>query len=124
MELDASFEEVQDARNFLVEQYKGHEASRESIELAFDDILQEKIKLRAKFGFKPPQRGKYGEAKGDELVRGGAGATGRCMRRDTRALWGGRTYGQDQQPRRALGCVQLKLILEGRHAVRPHCSTN
>jgi ATP-dependent HslUV protease ATP-binding subunit HslU len=50
----------------LVEQYRAHEPSRESIELALDDILQEKIKNRQKFGFKPPQRGKRGEAQGDE----------------------------------------------------------
>lgn len=62
---DASFEEVQEARNFLFEQYKAHEPSRESIELAFDDILQEKMKVRHKFGFRPPQRGKRGEAQGD-----------------------------------------------------------
>lgn len=37
---DASFEEVQDARNFLFEQYRWHEPSRESIELAFEAILK------------------------------------------------------------------------------------
>lgn len=62
---EASFEEVQEARNFLYEQYKGHEPSRESIELAFDDILQKTMKNRHRFGFKPPQRGKRGEAAGD-----------------------------------------------------------
>lgn len=40
MSRDASFEEVQEARNFLVEQYNRHEPSRESIELALDAILQ------------------------------------------------------------------------------------
>ena len=37
---DASYEEVQEARNYLVEQYAGHDPSREAIELALDDILQ------------------------------------------------------------------------------------
>jgi ATP-dependent HslUV protease ATP-binding subunit HslU len=64
---DASFEEVQEARNFLYDQYSQHEPSRESIELAFDTILQQKMKVRHRFGFRPPTRGKYGEAKGDEL---------------------------------------------------------
>lgn len=36
----ADFEEVVDARNYLVELYKWHEESRESIELAFDTIIQ------------------------------------------------------------------------------------
>ena len=40
MSREASFEEVQDARNFLVDQYSGHAASKESIELALDAILQ------------------------------------------------------------------------------------
>lgn len=62
---DASFEEVQEARNFLYDQYREHEPSRESIELAFDDILQEKMKVRHKFGFRPPQRGKRSDAQGD-----------------------------------------------------------
>ena len=65
VEREASFEEVQEARNFLYEQYREHEASREAIELAFDDILQEKMKVRHRFGFRPPQRGKRGEATGN-----------------------------------------------------------
>lgn len=62
---DASFEEVQEARNFLVEQYNRHEPSRESIELALDAILQEKMKVRHREGFRPPTRGRRGEAQGD-----------------------------------------------------------
>ena len=38
IERDASFEEFQEARNFLVEQYRAHEPSREAIELAFDSV--------------------------------------------------------------------------------------
>ena len=55
---EASFEEIQDARNFLYEQYKGHEPSRESIELAFDSILGSSIKFRNKYGFRPPKTGR------------------------------------------------------------------
>lgn len=61
---DASFEEVQDARNFLYQQYKWHEPSRESIELAFDTIIQEKLKVRHKFGFRPPRGGRRGDIDG------------------------------------------------------------
>ena len=49
--------------------YRAHEASREAIELAFDAILQEKMKVRAKFGFRPPRTGRKTDAAGDQLVR-------------------------------------------------------
>eukprot|EP00270_Netrium_digitus_P001984 TRINITY_DN1222_c0_g1_i1.p1 TRINITY_DN1222_c0_g1~~TRINITY_DN1222_c0_g1_i1.p1 ORF type:complete len:316 (-),score=76.40 TRINITY_DN1222_c0_g1_i1:352-1218(-) len=45
---EASTEEIQDARNFLAEQYRGHEASFESIEEAFDRIIAEKFRERKK----------------------------------------------------------------------------
>ena len=48
--------------------YKGHERSREAIELAYDSILQEKMKVRAKFGFQPPQRGRRRDLQADPLV--------------------------------------------------------
>lgn len=62
---EASFEEIQDARNYLYEQYKEHEPSRESIELAFDSILQSSIKFRHKYGFRPPKTGRRTDATGD-----------------------------------------------------------
>lgn len=37
---DADFEEVVDARNYLVELYKWHEESREAVEWAFDTIIK------------------------------------------------------------------------------------
>ena len=49
--------------------YRAHEASREAIELAFDAILQEKMKVRAKYGFRPPRTGRKTDAAGDDLVR-------------------------------------------------------
>lgn len=65
VEREASFEEIQEARNYLVEQYREHEPSRESIELAFDSILQQTMRSRHKFGFRPPKRGRRGDAEGD-----------------------------------------------------------
>eukprot|EP00890_Picochlorum_soloecismus_P000935 jgi/Picsp_1/1842/NSC_05309-R1_protein len=64
----ASFEEIQDARNYLYEQYKQHEPSRESIELAFDTILKTKMKVRHKYGFQPPKTGKRSDAQGELKV--------------------------------------------------------
>jgi ATP-dependent HslUV protease ATP-binding subunit HslU len=49
--------------------YKRHERSREAIELAYDAILQEKMKVRHRLGFQPPQRGRRRDAQGDALVR-------------------------------------------------------
>jgi ATP-dependent HslUV protease ATP-binding subunit HslU len=57
---DAGFEEIQDARNYLYELYRWHEPSREAIELAFDSIIQEKMKSRHKFGFQPVRMGRRG----------------------------------------------------------------
>ena len=52
-----------------VQTYKAHERSRESIEMAFDTILQEKMKVRHKQGFKPPKRGRKTDLEGDAPVR-------------------------------------------------------
>jgi hypothetical protein len=54
---DASFDEVQDARNYLSERYRLHAPSREAIELAFDALLQEHLQDRSRFGFRPPATG-------------------------------------------------------------------
>jgi len=62
---DASFDEVQEARNYLVEQYRWHEPSRESIELAFDSILNERYKTRNKLGFRPVRLGRRGQVLND-----------------------------------------------------------
>mmetsp|Transcript_38444 Transcript_38444/g.95362 ORF Transcript_38444/g.95362 Transcript_38444/m.95362 type:complete len:282 (+) Transcript_38444:41-886(+) len=45
---EATYEEVQDARNYLVEQFSGHTAGVEAIEQAFDKIIQEKLSSRKK----------------------------------------------------------------------------
>lgn len=65
MSREASFEEVQEARNFLVEQYRAHEPSREAIELALDSILEEKRRVRLKDGFRPPRTGRRTDVAGD-----------------------------------------------------------
>ncbi|KAL6563905.1 hypothetical protein OROHE_005145 [Orobanche hederae] len=45
---DASEDEVWNSRNFLVDQYAGHEQSYESIEAAFEKILMASYRLRKK----------------------------------------------------------------------------
>ena len=55
---DASFEEIQDARNYLALTYRSHERSREAVEGAFDSILKERMRLRHKLGFRPPKAGR------------------------------------------------------------------
>ncbi|KAF8064584.1 CPP1 [Scenedesmus sp. PABB004] len=62
---EASFEEIQDARNYLYEQYKWHEPSREAIELAFDSLLQKHLSGRFKFGFRPPRTGRRTDVIGE-----------------------------------------------------------
>lgn len=61
----ATFEEVQDARNYLYEEFKAHGRSREAIEMAFDAILKQKMKVRHKYGFKPPKSGRRSDVEGD-----------------------------------------------------------
>ncbi|KAF5194580.1 Chaperone-like protein of por1 protein [Thalictrum thalictroides] len=48
---DASEDEIWSSRNFLVEQYAGHERSEESIEAAFEKILMNSFKERKKTKF-------------------------------------------------------------------------
>ncbi|GIL70110.1 hypothetical protein Vretimale_3377 [Volvox reticuliferus] len=62
---DAGFEEIQDARNYLYEIYKWHEPSREAVELAFDTVIQEKLKDRHKYGFRPIRMGRRGDVLGE-----------------------------------------------------------
>jgi hypothetical protein len=45
---DAAEEEIREARNYLVEQYRGHEKSRERIEAAYDKIIMESFRDRKK----------------------------------------------------------------------------
>ena len=45
---DASEEEVREARNFLIQQYVGHEGSYEAIEDAYDKLLMVSFQIRKK----------------------------------------------------------------------------
>ncbi|MQM06331.1 hypothetical protein Taro_039152 [Colocasia esculenta] len=45
---DASEEEIREARNFLLQQYAGHESSMESIEDAYDKLLMASFRKRKK----------------------------------------------------------------------------
>lgn len=49
---DASFDEIRDAKSFLVAQYRGHRRSVEAIEVAYDKIIDQKLKSRNRFGMK------------------------------------------------------------------------
>lgn len=75
MDREASFEEIQEARNYLYNLHKFHAPSREAIELALDAILQESMKHRSKTGFQPPQQGRKTDVRG---VKVGSGR-GRCV---------------------------------------------
>uniref|UniRef100_A0A0D6R7P1 Uncharacterized protein n=1 Tax=Araucaria cunninghamii TaxID=56994 RepID=A0A0D6R7P1_ARACU len=61
---DASEEEIREARNFLLEQYAGHERSVESIEAAYDKIIMSSFRerKRSKFNFKSKLKKKVEES--------------------------------------------------------------
>ena len=62
VDAEASYEEVQDARNYLVDQFRGHAAGVESIEAAFDRIIQDKLTTRKKIkGMRRLAKKKQGE---------------------------------------------------------------
>lgn len=42
--------------------YKRHERSREAIEMAYESILNQDMKKRQKYGFKPPKLGRKTDA--------------------------------------------------------------
>lgn len=54
----------------LLQEYKAHDKSRESIEMALDEILKQKMKIRHKYGFKPPKSGRRTDVAGDPTVSG------------------------------------------------------
>ncbi|WP_413163569.1 CPP1-like family protein [Capilliphycus salinus ALCB114379] len=59
--VDASFDEIQDARNRLREQYSGERQLVESIEAAYDAILMDRLKLRQEGKIKVPERIRFAE---------------------------------------------------------------
>lgn len=53
---NSSFDEIQDARNRLVDEYEGDRKQLESIEAAYDAILMERLRLRQEGKIKVPDR--------------------------------------------------------------------
>jgi hypothetical protein len=58
---NSTFEEIQDARNRLVEQYGGDRKQVESIESAYDAILMDRLRLRQEGKIKVPDRIRFPE---------------------------------------------------------------
>lgn len=52
----------------ILQEFKAHDKSRESIEMALDEILKQKMKIRHKYGFKPPKSGRRTDVEGDPTV--------------------------------------------------------
>jgi hypothetical protein len=60
---DASFEEIQDTRNRLVEQYSGDTSRLEMIEAAYDAVLMNRLRMRQEGKIKVPERIRFPERK-------------------------------------------------------------
>lgn len=58
---DASFDEIQDARNRLMEQYSGDAKSLEIVEAAYDAILMDRLRMRQEGKIKVPERIRFPE---------------------------------------------------------------
>jgi hypothetical protein len=58
---DASFDEIQDVRNRLLEQHSGDGNVREVIETAYDAILMERLRMRQEGKIKVPERIRFPE---------------------------------------------------------------
>lgn len=58
---DASFDEIQDVRNRLLEQFNGDAKRLEVIETAYDAILMDRLKMRQEGRIKVPERIRYPE---------------------------------------------------------------
>ncbi len=58
---DASFDEIQDARNRQLEQYNGDANSLELIEVAYDAILMDRLRMRQEGKIKVPERIRFPE---------------------------------------------------------------
>ncbi|MEC4886478.1 MAG: CPP1-like family protein [Scytonema sp. PMC 1070.18] len=58
---DASFDEVQDVRNRLLEQHNGDAKRVEVIEAAYDAILMDRLRMRQEGKIKVPERIRYPE---------------------------------------------------------------
>jgi hypothetical protein len=58
---DATFDEIQDARSRLVQQYSGDSRRLEAIEAAYDAILMERLRMRQEGKIKVPERIRFPE---------------------------------------------------------------
>lgn len=58
---DASFDEIQDARNRLLEQYSGDTKRVEMINVAYDAILMDRLRMRQEGKIKVPERIRFPE---------------------------------------------------------------
>lgn len=58
---DASFDEIQDVRNRLLQQHGGDGSVREVIEAAYDAILMERLRMRQEGKIKVPERIRFPE---------------------------------------------------------------
>jgi hypothetical protein len=66
---DASFDEIQDARNRLLEQYSGDAKRLEIIEVAYDAILMERLRMRQEGKIKVPERIRFPELRVQALPK-------------------------------------------------------
>lgn len=58
---EASFDEVQDARNRLLQEHGGESKNRELIEAAYDAILMDRLRMRQEGKIKVPERIRFPE---------------------------------------------------------------
>lgn len=54
VESDASFDEIQEAKNRLMQQYQGNQPTLETIEAAYDAIIMERLRMRREGRIKVP----------------------------------------------------------------------
>jgi hypothetical protein len=58
---DATFDEIQDARSRLLQQYSGDPKQLEAVEAAYDAILMERLRMRQEGKIKVPERIRFPE---------------------------------------------------------------
>jgi hypothetical protein len=58
---EASFDEIQDVRNRLLQQYSGDSKRVEVIEAAYDAILMDRLRMRQEGKIKVPERIRFPE---------------------------------------------------------------
>jgi len=66
---DASFEEIQNVRNHLLEQYGSDSKRREAIEAAYDAILMDRLRMRQEGKIKVPERIRFPEMRVQSPVK-------------------------------------------------------